>query len=111
MKSDANNGAVSVAPDGETFPLPGPGDYAKESRRLKSLVARHRKQGHEIVTVLGTGFVGAVMAGIVADSVNKREYGRILEGKCLRSSHQYTVGDYQAHIRTELFRHIPVKSF
>jgi len=34
-------------------------------------VAKQRKQGHEIVVVLGVGFVGAVMAGIVADSVDK----------------------------------------
>jgi nucleotide sugar dehydrogenase len=70
-KSDTENAALSVAPNGESFPLPNPEDYEKEFARLKSLVAKQRKQGREIVVVLGVGFVGAVMAGIVADSVRK----------------------------------------
>jgi nucleotide sugar dehydrogenase len=70
-KSDTENAALSVAPNGESFPLPNPEDYEKEFTRLKSLVAKQRKQGREIVVVLGVGFVGAVMAGIVADSVRK----------------------------------------
>jgi len=63
---------VSVAPSGEAFTLPKPGDYAKEFKRLEKLAARHRKQGREIVVVMGVGFVGAVMAGIVADAVDKK---------------------------------------
>jgi len=51
--------------------LPSPQDEAAEILRLQALVADHRAQGHEIVVVLGVGFVGAVMAGIVADSVRK----------------------------------------
>ena len=61
----------STSPTGEQFPLPTPQDEAAEIARLESLVAAHRAQGHEIVVVLGVGFVGAVMAGIVADSVVK----------------------------------------
>ena len=61
----------STAPNGEQFPLPSPQDEAAEILRLQALVADHRAQGHEIVVVLGVGFVGAVMAGIVADSVRK----------------------------------------
>ena len=62
---------LSTSPTGEQFPLPTPQDEAAELRRLQALVAEHRAQGREIVVVLGVGFVGAVMAGIVADSVDK----------------------------------------
>ena len=70
-KSEALNNA-SVSPSGEAFKLPGPGDYEKEFARLKALVARQRKMDREIVVVMGVGFVGAVMAGVVADSVDKK---------------------------------------
>ena len=69
-RETANN--VSVSPAGEVFKLPGPGDYEKEFARLKALVARQRKMDREIVVVMGVGFVGAVMAGVVADSVDKK---------------------------------------
>lgn len=62
----------SVSPSGEVFNLPGPEDYEKEYARIKALVARQRKMGREIVVVMGVGFVGAVMAGVVADSVDKK---------------------------------------
>ena len=62
----------SVSPNGERFKLPDEEDYKKEYLRLEGLVQAHRKEGHEIVVVMGLGFVGAVMAGVVADSVDKR---------------------------------------
>lgn len=62
---------ISQSPNGESFPLPDPEDYAKEFKRLKKLVAKQRKEGREVVVVMGVGFVGAVMAAIVADSVQK----------------------------------------
>jgi nucleotide sugar dehydrogenase len=61
----------SVNSDGEKFKLPDEADYAKEYEKLKSLVTAKRKEGYEIVVVMGLGFVGAVMAGVVADSVDK----------------------------------------
>ena len=61
----------SISPDGEAFPLPLPEDYQKEFKRLQKLVAAQRKEGREIVVVMGLGFVGAVMAGVVADSEAK----------------------------------------
>ena len=67
--------AVSTCPAGEQFQLPADADYEKEFDHLKSLVAAHRAQGHEIVVVMGVGFVGAVMAGVIADSVD-RETGQ-----------------------------------
>jgi UDP-N-acetyl-D-glucosamine dehydrogenase len=60
----------SVGPDGEKFPLPSQEDYEKEFRRLEALAARHREDGREIVAVVGMGFVGAVMAAVVADSTD-----------------------------------------
>ena len=63
---------VSVSPTGEQFPLPAPAEYAAESVRLEKLVAAARKAGQEIVVVMGVGFVGAVMAAIVADTVDKK---------------------------------------
>jgi nucleotide sugar dehydrogenase len=62
----------SVSPAGERFALPGPADYDREFRRLRKLAAAHRKEGREIVVVVGVGFVGAVMAAVVADATDKR---------------------------------------
>jgi len=61
---------VSVCPNGESFPLPRADEYQAEFQRLKTLVDEHRKKNREIVVVMGVGFVGAVMAGVVADSVD-----------------------------------------
>jgi nucleotide sugar dehydrogenase len=63
--------AVSVCPNGKSFPLPREEDYAAEYKRLERIVAAERKKGREIVVVMGVGFVGAVMAGVVADSVDR----------------------------------------
>jgi nucleotide sugar dehydrogenase len=63
---------VSVSPAGEKFPLPKASDYAAEMRRLKKLADKARKEGKEIVVVMGVGFVGAVMAAIVADTTDKK---------------------------------------
>jgi len=65
----------SVSPDGERFDLPQEEDYTLEYGRLKDIVQARRDEGFEIVVVMGLGFVGAVMAGVVADSVN-RETGK-----------------------------------
>ena len=62
----------SVSPDGEKFRLPNAKEYTAEFRRLQRLANQARKEGKEVVVVMGVGFVGAVMAAIVADSVNKR---------------------------------------
>jgi nucleotide sugar dehydrogenase len=62
----------SLSPEGERFPLPAPEDYRAEFDRLEALVAGQRAMGREIVVVMGVGFVGAVMAAVVADSVDRR---------------------------------------
>ncbi len=58
----------SVSPAGEKFALPGEEDYQKEMIRLQLIVDQAKSEGKEIVVVMGVGFVGAVMAAIVADT-------------------------------------------
>jgi nucleotide sugar dehydrogenase len=62
----------SISPAGEKFELPKSADYAAEMQRLETLVGTARAEGKEIVVVMGVGFVGAVMAAIVADTVDKK---------------------------------------
>ena len=62
----------SASPSGEKFPIPAPADYAAEMKRLEGLTAAARAEGKEIVVVMGVGFVGAVMAAIIADTVDKK---------------------------------------
>jgi nucleotide sugar dehydrogenase len=62
----------SVNPAGEKFPIPQKEEYAAEMQRLEVLADAARKEGKEVVVVMGVGFVGAVMAAIVADTVNKK---------------------------------------
>jgi len=61
----------SISPTGEKFLLPGPDDYEKEFERLQEVVEKQRTLGREIVVVMGLGFVGAVMAAVVADATDK----------------------------------------
>jgi len=62
---------LSVSPSGEKFQLPKPEDYKIEFENLKKRVEQERSRKREIVVVMGVGFVGAVMAAIVADTVDK----------------------------------------
>ncbi len=62
----------SISPGGEKFKLPKPEDYQAEFDRLQKIVTKERAKGREIVVVMGVGFVGAVMAAIVADTVDKK---------------------------------------
>lgn len=63
---------VSISPSGEEFALPSPEDYSTEFKRLEKLTGDNRAQGREIVVVVGLGFVGAVMAAVIADATDKR---------------------------------------
>ena len=60
--------AYSTSPEGERFPLPEPEDYAEEFARLKARAEAEQAQGRQIVVVMGLGFVGLVMAAVVADA-------------------------------------------
>lgn len=58
----------SISPTGEKFQLPEREDYIKEFEHLQEAVENQRALGREIVVVMGIGFVGAVMASVVADA-------------------------------------------
>jgi nucleotide sugar dehydrogenase len=63
-----NNTQWSTNPAGEKFPLPEEKDYQLEFIRIKELADRAREKGQEVVVVMGAGFVGAVMAAVVAST-------------------------------------------
>lgn len=60
--------AYSVSPSGERFNLPLEKHYGPEVARLEGLVAEAQQAGREVVAVVGVGYVGSVMAGIIADA-------------------------------------------
>jgi UDP-N-acetyl-D-glucosamine dehydrogenase len=62
----------STSPRGDKIPLPQQDEYAREFEKLSGIVAEQKALGKEIVVVMGLGFVGAVMAAVIADSVDKQ---------------------------------------
>jgi UDP-N-acetyl-D-glucosamine dehydrogenase len=62
----------SISSAGEKFLIPSQDEYPAEFKRVESLVTAARQEGKEIVVVMGIGFVGAVMAAIIADSVDRQ---------------------------------------
>lgn len=66
-----NKISYSINPAGEKFPLPLKNEYDQEFKRVQKLVEKARNEGKEIVVVMGLGFVGAVMAAIVADTTDE----------------------------------------
>jgi nucleotide sugar dehydrogenase len=76
----------STNPAGERFPLPQPDEYPAEFERLEALARTARAAGQEVVVVMGVGFVGAVMAAIVADSTDRNGTPRKFVIGCQRPS-------------------------
>ena len=62
----------SISPTGEKFELPGKEDDSIEFERLKEVVNNQRTLGREIVLVMGLGFVGVVMAAVIADATDEK---------------------------------------
>ena len=62
----------SVSPTGEKFEIPEKEQYNEEMQRIRTLTNKARKDGQEVIVVMGVGFVGAVMAAIIADSTDKK---------------------------------------
>lgn len=62
----------SKSPDGIEYSLPKKEDYKGEFERIQELVGEARGLGQEIVVVMGVGFVGSVMAAIVADTTDEK---------------------------------------
>jgi len=67
---------ASISPDGTSYPLPKEEDYEVELARIEKLVQGAKDKGQEIVVVMGVGFVGAVMAAIVADTTDEQGRSR-----------------------------------
>ena len=65
------NNLVSVSPDGIKHTLPRDEEHQNEFKRIEKLASQAREKGQEVVVVMGLGFVGAVMAAIVADTVDQ----------------------------------------
>jgi nucleotide sugar dehydrogenase len=61
----------SVSPMGEKFVIPSQEDFQSEFEKIEKLAKQAKAEGKEIVVVMGVGFVGAVMAAIVADTVDE----------------------------------------
>ena len=81
---------VSISPDGIRYPLPEKADYQKEIERIDKLVDQARKKKQEIVVVMGVGFVGSVMAAIVADTTDKNgKSGKFVIGMQRPSTRSY----------------------
>jgi UDP-N-acetyl-D-glucosamine dehydrogenase len=62
----------SISPAGEKFSIPRKEDYPAEFKRVRALAQAARGEGKEVVVVMGVGFVGAVMAAIIADTDDAR---------------------------------------
>ena len=63
-----NENQIAVSPQGESFPIPRKDEYDAEYFRLEKLAKEAKAAGKEVVVVMGLGFVGVVMAAIVADT-------------------------------------------
>lgn len=84
------NQPISISPDGIEYPLPGKEEYEKEIARIEKLAAQARKKKQEIVVVMGLGFVGSVMAAIVADTTDKKgKSGKFVIGMQRPSTRSY----------------------
>lgn len=76
----------SLSPSGERFSLPAKEDYVQEFNNIEKQTQLARDQGKEIVVVMGVGFVGAVMAAIIANSKDAQgNYNKFVIG-CQRPS-------------------------
>jgi nucleotide sugar dehydrogenase len=76
----------SVNPAGEKFAIPQKDDYETEYKRIEKLVSKAKSENKEVVVVMGVGFVGAVMAAIIANTRDKKgNYSKFVIG-CQRPS-------------------------
>lgn len=62
----------SLAPDGTEYRLPTEEQSKLEKEEILRITEEQKKLGRKIVTVQGMGFVGCVMAVVVADAENKK---------------------------------------
>ncbi|MBN2239595.1 MAG: nucleotide sugar dehydrogenase [Dehalococcoidales bacterium] len=67
-EKNMNSEQYSQSPSGEKFTFPSMEDYPEEYERVSALVREQKSLGREIVVVMGLGFVGAVMAAVIANA-------------------------------------------
>jgi UDP-N-acetyl-D-glucosamine dehydrogenase len=72
--SNDEESRFSISPSGEKFPMPKNNEYEDEFKRIQHHANTAKQEHREIVVVMGLGFVGAVMAAIIADT--KDEQGK-----------------------------------
>ncbi|MDA3812862.1 MAG: nucleotide sugar dehydrogenase, partial [Candidatus Cloacimonetes bacterium] len=61
----------SLTPDGTEYHLPNEEQTKIERKEILRITEEQRKLGRKIVTVQGMGFVGCVMAIVIADAVDE----------------------------------------
>ncbi len=59
---------ISIAPEGTKYSLPTEEESALEKKKVLEITEKQRKSGRQIVAVQGMGFVGCIMAIVVADA-------------------------------------------
>ena len=64
---------TSLSLVGEEFQIPDDSKYASEIGCIENLTKRHEANGEEIVVVIGLGFVGLVMAAVIADTTDAND--------------------------------------
>lgn len=62
---------VSIAPDGREYPIPTAEENEMERQLLVQITEEQRAKGRKIVAVQGLGFVGCIMATVIADATDK----------------------------------------
>ncbi len=62
----------SISPWGESFVLPTAEESQEELKCLGDRARVQKEMGRETVVVIGLGFVGTVMAAVIADAVDKQ---------------------------------------
>ncbi|MEA2104556.1 MAG: nucleotide sugar dehydrogenase [Candidatus Cloacimonadota bacterium] len=60
--------SISIAPDGRKYKFPTKEANKEELKKLITISEEQKKMGRKIVVVQGMGFVGSVMAAVVADA-------------------------------------------
>ncbi|MCF8367588.1 MAG: nucleotide sugar dehydrogenase [Bacteroidales bacterium] len=81
---------LSISPSGEQFTIPDKSSYPSEFKRIKALAEEAKGRGQEVVVVMGLGFVGVVMAAIVADTKDEKgNYSKFVIGYQRPSARSY----------------------
>ncbi len=74
----------------KSLQLPQKETYPAEFKRMEKLAAEAKAKGQEVVVVMGLGFVGVVMAAIVADTKDKNgKYSKFVIGYQRPSERSY----------------------